>query len=58
MSNKFWAQCWRMETSSRPIYDFIKTAIYRDLAIFNSGRFRFLIVPYSPFQIKSGTLES
>ena len=47
MSNKFLAQCWRLETSSRPFYDFIKT-IYGDLP--NSGHVAFLIVPYSPFQ--------
>ena len=50
ISKNFLAQCWRLETSSRPFYDFIKTAIYRDLPIFNSGHVPFLIVPYSPFQ--------
>ena len=27
ISNIFLAQCWRLETSSRPFYDFIKMAI-------------------------------
>ena len=50
ISNMFLAQCWKLETSSRPFYDFIKT-IYRDLPIFNSGHVPFLIVPYSPWNI-------
>ena len=50
ISNKFLAQCWRAETSSRPFYDFIKTTIYRDLPILNSGHVPFIIFPYSPFQ--------
>ena len=50
ISNMFLAQCWRLETSSRPFYDFIKTAIYQDLPIFNNEHVPFLIFPYSPFQ--------
>ena len=37
----FLAQCWRLETSSRPVYDFIKMTI-----IFNSWYLQFLIFPY------------
>ena len=36
ISNIFLAQCWRLETSSRPFYDFIKMTISRDLAFFNN----------------------
>ena len=50
-------QCWRLETSSRPFYDFIKMTIYQDLPIFHSSYLPFLNVPYSPFQ-KNETLES
>ena len=38
ISNMFLAQCWRLETSPRPFYNFIKMAIYRDLTIFNGWR--------------------
>ena len=51
------AQCWRLKTSPRPFYDFITMTIWQHLAIFNSSRLPFLIVPYSPFQ-KNETLES
>ena len=60
ISNMFLAgdwQCWRLETSSRPFYNFIKMKIYQDLVIFNSLHLPFLNVPYSPFQ-KTETLES
>ena len=57
MSNMFLGQCWRLETSSRSFYDFIKTTIYGDPAIFHSWHLPFLIVFYSPFQ-KNETLES
>ena len=57
ISNMFLAQCWRLETSSRPFYDFIKMTIQQDLAIFNGWHIPFLIVLYSPFQ-KNETLES
>ena len=50
-------QCWRLETSSRSFYDFIKMTIKRDLVIFNSWLLPFLIVGYSHFQ-KNETLES
>ena len=33
--NMFLAECWRLETSSRLFYDFIKMTIQQDLAIFN-----------------------
>ena len=36
ISNMFLAQCWRMETSSRPFYDFNKMTIWRDLSIFSN----------------------
>ena len=48
--NIFLAQCCRLQTSSRSFYDFIKTTIGQDLAVFNSWRLPFLIVSYSPFQ--------
>ena len=35
ISNMFLAECWRVETSFRPFYDFIKMTIQQDLAIFN-----------------------
>ena len=35
ISNMFLAECWRLETSSRPFYDFIEMAIQQALAIFN-----------------------
>ena len=57
IGNMFLAQCWRLETSSRPFYDFIKLTIWQDLAIFNSWHLPFLNVPYSPFQ-KNETEES
>ena len=57
ISNMFLAECWRLETSSRLFYDFIKMTIQQDLAIFNSWHIPFLIVFYSPFQ-KNGTLGS
>ena len=50
ISNMFLAACWRLETSSRFFYDFIKTTIQQDLAIFNSWYIPFLIVLYLPFQ--------
>ena len=45
--NIFLAECWRLETSSRLFYDFIKMTIQQDLAIFNGWH-----VLYSPFQKK------
>ena len=57
ISNMFLAQCWRLETSFRPFYDFIKMVTVQNLAIFNSWHLPFLIVPYSHFQ-KNETLES
>ena len=57
ISNLFLAQCWRLESSFRPFYDFIQMAIERNLVIFNSWHLPFLIVCYSHFQ-KNETLES
>ena len=57
ISNMFLAECWRLETSSRLFYDFIKMTIQQDLAIFNGWHIPFLIVLYSSFQ-KNETLES
>ena len=50
ISNMFLTQCLRLDTSSRPFYDFIEMTIERDVAIFSSWQSPFLIVPYSPFQ--------
>ena len=50
ISNMFLGQCYGLETSSRPFYDFIKLTIYQDPAMFNSEHLPFLIAPYSPFQ--------
>ena len=59
ISNMFLAQCWRLETWSRPFYDFIKMIVLRDLAIFNILHLPFLNVPYLPSQKKKNeTLES
>ena len=52
ISNMFLAEWWRLETSSRPFYDFIKMTIQHDLAIFNGWHIPFLIVLYLPFQKK------
>ena len=57
MSNMFLAQCWRLKTSSRPFYGFIKTTIQWDLINFYSWNLPFLIVFHSRFQ-KNETLES
>ena len=56
-SNIFLVKCWRLETSSRLFYDFIKMTIQQDLAIFNGWHIPFLIVLYLPFQ-KNKKLES
>ena len=57
ISEMFLGQCWRLETSSRSFYDFIKMKIQQDLAIFNVWHLSSLIVSYSPFQ-KIETLKS
>ena len=57
ISNMFLTECWRLETSFRLFYDFIKITIQQDLAIFNGWHIPFLIVLYSPLQ-KHETLES
>ena len=54
ISNMFFGQFWRLETSSKPFYDFIKMT--QDLAFFDSWHL-VLIVPYSPSQ-KNEILES
>ena len=56
ISNIFSTECWRLETSSRLLYDFIKKTIQQDLAILMVD-IPFLIVLYSPFQ-KHETRES
>ena len=50
ISNMFLAQFWRLESSSRPFYDFIKMVILRDLAIFNSWYLPILNVPVHLFE--------
>ena len=57
ISNMFLTECWRLKTSSRLFYDFIKIAIQQDLVVFNGCHLLFSIVLYSPFQ-KNETLES
>ena len=57
ISNMFLAECWRLGTSTKLFYDFIKMKIQQDMAIFNGWHIPFLIVLYSPFQ-KRETLES
>ena len=52
ISNMFLAQCWRLETSSRPFHNFIKTTIKQDPTIFHSWHLPFSIVPYLPIQKK------
>ena len=51
------AQCWWLETSFRPFYDFNEIPIQQDLTIFSSWYLPFLILPYLPFQ-KNETLET
>ena len=57
ISNMFLVECWRLETSTKLFYDFIKMTIQQDMAIFNGLHIPFLTVLYSPFQ-KNETLES
>ena len=57
ISNVFLVQCWRLETSSRPFYDFNEITLQRYLSIFSSWYLPFLILSYSPFQ-KNETLET
>ena len=52
VSNMFLAQCWRLEISSRPFYDFNEMTVQRDLSIFSNWYSPFLILPYSPFKKK------
>ena len=56
ISNMFLAQCWRLETSSRPFYDSNEMAIYQDLLTFSSWSSPFLILSNSPFQ-KNETVQ-
>ena len=55
--NMFLTQCWRLEFSSRPFYDFNEMAIEQYLSIFSSSYLQFLILPYSHF-LKNETLET
>ena len=57
ISNMFLTQCWRLETNSRPFYDFNEMAILQELSIFRSWYLLFSIIPYWPFQ-KSITPET
>ena len=57
ISDMFLAEYWRLKTSCRLFYDYIKIIILQDLAIFNGWYIQFLIALYSPFQ-KNETLES
>ena len=57
ISNMFLSQYWRLKTSSRPFYDFIKMTNIVRSGHFNSWRLLFLNAPYSPFH-KNETLES
>ena len=50
IANMSLAQCWGLETNSRPFHDFIKITIYRDFTIFNGWHLSFLNVLYSPYQ--------
>ena len=43
ISNMLLAQCWRLETSSRAFYDFVKTTIEWDLAFFIVDIYHFLL---------------
>ena len=49
MKNRFLG-CWRLQTSSRLFYGFVKMTIYQHLAIFNGLHLQFSIVSDSPFQ--------
>ena len=45
ISHMFSAEYWRLETSSRLFYDFIKISIQQDLAIFNGlGIFGYWVI--------------
>ena len=57
ISNIFFAECWRLETSSRLLCDFIKITIQPDLTIFHGSHIPFLIALYSTFQ-KNGAPQS
>ena len=57
ISNMFLSQYWRLETSSRPCYDFIEMTNIVRSGHFHSWLLPFLNAPYSPFH-KNETLES
>ena len=57
ISNMFLAEWWRLETSSRVYYDFVKMTIQQGLVIFNGCHILLSIVLCSPFQ-KNETLGS
>ena len=52
ISSMFLDQCWGVETSSRPFYDFNEITILRDVLIFVIWFLKFSILPYSPFEKK------
>ena len=52
ISNMFLSQCYRLETSSMPFYNFIEMAISSYLASFNNWHLPLLIFHYSSFQKK------
>ena len=58
ITNMFLAQqCWRLETSSRPFYDFNEMTLSRDLPIFSSRYLPIFDSPLFTF-LKSETLET
>ena len=50
ISNMYLVGYWRLETISRPFYDFNEIAKYWHLSNLTSWYLTFLILPYSPFQ--------
>ena len=52
ISNMILAGCWRLETSCKLFYDFVKMII---MAVFNGWHIPFLIVLFSPFQKRWNT---
>ena len=55
--NIFLPQCWSLQTSSRPFYDFTEMTLERNLSIFSSSYLPFLILPYLHFH-KNETNET
>ena len=58
ISNMFLAECWRLETSTKFFYGFIKMTIQQDMAIFNGWHIPFLIMYFICLFKKNETLES